>query len=205
MSWEKFNKTIYFFSDFNENIDVHLAKKMSNILYVEFVNYRNFYDMKNVTNKFNKSVDLIPHHIKSIIFNEYFNMPITELPIKLKELIFGNKFNKNVSNLPPNLVKLIFGNEFNQEIDNLPPIKILYLGHYFNKSLDYLPSSIIYLALNMNLLIKSQNLPSNIEHIVIIDANHHLEYELKMVENNIPKKCKVIKKHFNLPNKKIRL
>jgi len=44
MSFEKFNKTIYFFNTFTGPIDDKIVKKMSNVFYVEFVDYHDFYD-----------------------------------------------------------------------------------------------------------------------------------------------------------------
>lgn len=179
MNWEKFGPTIYFFCDFNDDIDEKLVKKMSNISYVEFVDYKNLYDTTamyegytyysfgNHHNIFNKSVDLFPLHIKSIIFKDSFNQPVPNLPLKLKELVFGKRFNQSVSNLPPKLVKLIFGDRFNQLVDNLPPIKILALGTGFDNSLDYLPSSITHLEIYPKLLVLSANLPSSIKYLVL--------------------------------------
>ncbi len=218
MSFEKFNKTIYFFNTFNEPIDEWIVKKMSKILYVEFVEYHDFYDpsvirkkiyawQKSVESKFNKSVDLLPSHIKSIIFNNQFNQTVCNLPIKLKQLVFGNNFNQLVDNLPSKLVKLIFGNHFNQEINNLPPIKILLLGKDFNQTLDYLPGSITYLELKSNLLLKNDNLPSSIKFLII---KKYIFDELKIYSklDNIPKNTKIIHPlncNNYLTNKKIRL
>lgn len=198
MSYEKFKKTIYFFNDFDNVIDISIAKKMSNVLYVEFVEYKDFYDpamnMKGFNyysynanvNKFNKSIDLFPSHIKSIIFNNIFNQKVDNLPSELKELVFGKYFNQSVDNLPNKIIKLIFGSNFNQPIQNLPPIKILALSCNFNNTLDYLPSSITHLEINLNLLAANFNLSSSIKYIIIENTPQ------KNIECNIPKNTKII-------------
>ena len=218
MSYEKFKKTIYFFNNFNSDINEKIAKKMSNVLYVIFVDYSDFYDPNAIKKKyyfyqnkptgiFNKSVDLFPHHIKSIIFNDKFNQPVNNLPTKLKELVFGNEFNQLVDNLPPKLVKLIFGENFNQQITNLPPIKILLLGLSFNQTLDYLPSSIIYLELDAILLTNNSNIPSSIKYI-IVENDNYANLAIINVKQNIPKNTKIVYNSNDqkyLTNKKIRL
>jgi hypothetical protein len=100
MSYEKFGSTIYFFKDFNHNIDDKLVKKMSNIYFIEFVDNENLYTtVKSIYplhnyNVFNRNIDLLPSHIKSIIFGYYFNQPVKKYLEKLKELIFGESFNQ---------------------------------------------------------------------------------------------------------------
>lgn len=230
MSWEKFGKTIYFFRDFNDEIDDKIIKRMNNIFYIEFVDYTDFYDPNIIiktqyplqsirANIFNNSVDNLPSHVKSIIFGNEFNKPIPCLPYKLKELVFGEKFNQDVSNLPPNLTKLIFGTNFNQDVSNLPPIKFICFGAKFNNTLDYLPCSITHLELKVQVLNKSENLPLNIKYLIIDELpNIYNEYMNKYVlpnneilSQNIPPKAKIIYKNYAkhkngyLRDKKIKL
>lgn len=219
MSFEKYNKTIYFFNSFTGPIDDKIVKKMSNILYVEFVNYHDFYDPKVIEknyytyskkthlNNFNNSIDLFPPHIKSIILSDKFNQLVNNLPIKLKQLIFGTNFNQLVDNLPPKLIKLIFGNNFNQQINNLPPIKIIRLGMGFRQTLDYLPSSIIYLELNYDLMVKNLNLPSSIKFIILEgESSFNKLKNLNQLDNILPNtKILITNNDKYLRNKKIRL
>jgi hypothetical protein len=230
MSWEKFGKTIYFFRDFNDEIDDEIIKRMNNIFYIEFVDYTDFYDPNIIkktqyplesirANIFNNSVDNLPSHVKSIIFGNEFNKPIPCLPYKLKELVFGVKFNQDVSNLPPNLTKLIFGTNFNQDVSNLPPIKFICFGAKFDNTLDYLPCSITHLELNVQVLNKSENLPLNIKYLIIDEqpniyyyyANNYALANNEILLQNIPSKTKIIYKNYAkhkngyLRDKKIKL
>lgn len=198
MSYEKFKKTIYFFNDFDNMIDITIVKKMSNVLYVEFVEYKDFYDphikvyiysykakANANANKFNKSVDLFPSHIKSIIFNNMFNQKVDNLPSKLKKLVFGKYFNQKVDNLPSELKELVFGKYFNQAVDNLPTkiIKLIF-GLNFNQPILNLPS-IKILALSWDFNNTLDYLPSSITHLEInldlLAANFNLSSSIKYI------------------------
>jgi len=96
---------MYFFSNFNDDIDEKMVKKMSSILYVEFVGFKNFYSKKalikqtnyNRNNLFNKSIDLFPKHIRSFkkIINDF---------MKPHKII--NNFVRGQSFLEENLINL---------------------------------------------------------------------------------------------------
>lgn len=219
VSYEKFCQTIYFFKHFNYPIDEKIVKKMSDIYFIEFVGISDFYEPTGINdnqiNYFNKSVDLLPSHIKSIVFGSNFNQPVQNLPTALKELVFGNNFNQEVNNLPQKLFKLIFGNNFNKPVQNLPTqIKILSFGSNFNQSLDYLPCSITHLEIKSNINI--DNLPASLKYLIItrpiIKYNWNWYYHQQISDNitdnfqNISPLTKIIKsdKQFYLYDKKIK-
>lgn len=217
MSWEKFKNVVFFFSNFNEDIDEKIVRRLGKVYFIEFVNFSNLYEPNVISsNRFSKSIDLLPHHIKSIILSDGFNCPVQNLPIKLKELVFGQNFNQEVNNLPPGLIKLIFGSNFNKSIENLPnKIKILSLGKAFTKSLDYLPCSITHLEIN-NSKINLDNLPSSLNYLILgytgsafysgyfsgCEKNIYIEDNFKSINPNT--KILVSQKSNYLANKKIR-
>ena len=181
MSYEKFGETIYFFCNFNDNLDKNILKKLNSVKYIEFVNYTDFYEkqqkftfsINDRTNKFNKSINDLPSHIKSLILGYSFNQVIKNYPEKLKELIFGHKYNQDVNNLPANLIKLVFGFEFNKPVDNLPnKIKILSFGNSFSQSVDYLPCSITHLEFGQGYSNSLDNLPCTIKFIILNRKNY---------------------------------
>ena len=205
MSWEKFGKTAYFFNTFNESIDDKLVKKLNNIYFIEFVNFADFYEkiIKNkrnhIFNRFDKPIDKLPGHIKSLVLSYYFNQQVNNLPIKLNKLVFGKAFNQPVNNLPPGLKILIFGSQFNHPVENLPnKIKILSFGICFSHSLDYLPCSITHLEVS-NTKLNFDNLPSTIKFIYVCDKKKKNYWNCDIEESEL-----VDNKFINVnPNTKI--
>lgn len=192
MDYEKFGKTIYFFTNFNDDIDEKILKKLNSIKFIEFVNYNDMYDKQisysyqstDKKNKFNKPIDNLPPHIKSLILGYSFNKIVNIYPEKLKELIYGYLYNQEVNNLPENLVKLIFGYSFNKPVDNLPnKIKILSFGLCFSQAIDYLPSSITHLEIGSCVTNSLENLPSTIKYIVFMKDVDYTNNLVKLYPN----------------------
>lgn len=97
------------------------------------------------SNRFDQSVDNLPHSIQKITFGHSFNQTVYNLPPNITHIILGTCFDQKVENLPPNITHLNFCGYFNQKINRLPP-KIIHLSIncIFNHELNFLPQHIIF-------------------------------------------------------------
>lgn len=88
---------------------------------------------------FNKDISSINNcpSITHIIFGNSFNCTINNLDLNLKFIYFGNNFNNPINKIYNNLKYLYFSLNFNNTILPQRNLRVLKLGHFYNKYIDF--------------------------------------------------------------------
>jgi hypothetical protein len=186
-------KTIFFGSDFNQNVD-NLPDT------VKEINFGARFDQKvdnlpsSVTSLsfgscFNQSVDHLPQSLENLSFGSYFNNEVNNLPPSLKSLSFNHSFNKDVNNLPAGITSICFYGNFNRPVNNLPPSLItLKFGWGFNQDVDQLPSFVKKIFFGLDFKKSIDKLPSSVTDVYMVcvgnPKNQSTSYSFKVHYNN---------------------
>jgi hypothetical protein len=171
-----------------------LGNSLSNLVNLQKIIFGHDFD-KPLDNSLDKLINL-----QNITFGNNFNKPLVNSLknlINLQILIFDKKFNQPLDDSLDNLVnlkKIVFGYNFNQQIENvlckLANLEYLALDHKFTQSLE-IPCNIKYLVLGCNNTYITNNLPSSIIELYLIN-----DFNLPL--DNLP--CGIKKISFTNPN-----
>jgi hypothetical protein len=179
---------------FNEKLDKYydLIKLYDTLIFSNYtdvnicIKTNNFYDKEyhNIYffSRFNQKI-ILPENLTHITFSYHFNQELI-LPYTLTQLTFGESFNQVVE-LPESLTHLTFGFYFNRVVKLPESLTHLTFGYDFNQKVN-IPLKLKYLRLDCNNLCLIENLPNNLEELVL---GKYFNLEL----NNLPNSVHIIR------------
>ena len=153
---------------------------------------------------FNQNLELLPPNINQIYLGKNFNKYLYNLPPTIKSIIFANDsiYNNSIDDLNDNIKELILGDNYNYKINKLPfELEKLVLGKTYQHKIYIFPKMLIYLDIGESYEDSLDNLPDNLETLIISGKfNNYIKYPSKLKNLIFSENCMYNREIQNLPN-----